>query len=75
MSVNRVREAFIRKKKKIVTNVTIGGGGPANKMLQFLKLCLKSISGHSGSFWLKKMLGENGGGVPILSQFPANFGF
>ena len=37
-------------------------GGPADKMLQFLKLCLKSISGHSESFWLKKNLGGNGGG-------------
>ena len=44
-----LREEFI--KKKIVTNVIIRGGGPADKMLQFLKLCLKSISGHSESFW------------------------
>ena len=27
--------------------------GPADKMLHFLKLCLKSISGHSESFWKK----------------------
>ena len=28
-----------------------GGAGPADKMLHFLNLCLKSISGHSESFW------------------------
>ena len=32
-------------------------------------MCLKSISGHSESFWFKKFLGENGGG----SQYLANF--
>ena len=43
------------------------GGGPADKMLQFLKLC-----GHSESFWLNKFLGENGGGPntwPISGNF------
>ena len=35
-------------------------GGPADKMLQFLKLCLKSISGH---------LGEKRGGVQYLAIF------
>ena len=50
-----VREAFIKKKH--------------DKMLQFLKLCLKSISGHSESFWFKKILGEKGGGVPYIAIF------
>ena len=44
-----LREAFIKKKK--CNKCYNGGGGPADKMLQFLKLCLKSISGHSESFW------------------------
>ena len=33
--------------KKNVTNVN----GPADQILHFLKLCLKSNSGHSESFW------------------------
>ena len=51
------------KKKKNWNKCYNRGGGPADKMLQFLKLCLKSISGHSESFWFKKILGENGGGT------------
>ena len=41
--------------------------GPADKMLHFLKLCLKSISGHSESFW-KKISGEKKeGAIHFLS--------
>ena len=47
-----IREAFIKKKKKCnKCYLRGGGGGPADKMLHFLKLCLKSISGYSVSFW------------------------
>ena len=45
-----------------------GGGGPDVKMSQFYKLCLKSISSHSESFW-KKNLGEKWEGTPILRHF------
>ena len=50
------------------------GGGPADKMLHFQKLCLKSIFGHSESFWKKKFQVKKGGG-PILSHFSPIFGF
>ena len=40
-------------------------------MLTFSKLCLKSISSHSKSFWTHLFLGENGGGTPTLSHFQA----
>ena len=38
------------------------------KMLHFLKLCLKSISSHSESFW-KKKLGEKWGVPQYLAIF------
>ena len=61
--IYRFRDAF--KKKKNVTNVTLGGrGGPDVKMLHFYKLCLKSISSHSESFWKKKFWMKN---LPILT--------
>ena len=41
-----------KKKKKKVWNFPYrGGGGLTDKIPYFLKLCLKSISGHSESFW------------------------
>ena len=43
-----LRDAF-KKKKKNVTKVTFGGGGPDVKMSHFYKLCFKSISSHSES--------------------------
>ena len=39
------------KKKKYEIFHTEGGGVPGDKISYFLKLCLKSISGHSESFW------------------------
>ena len=38
------------------------------KMLNFIKLCLKSISSHSESFWGKKFRWKMGG-TPIFSHF------
>ena len=38
-----------------VTNVTVGGGGPTNKMLHLLKLCLKSISVFDISWGQQKL--------------------
>ena len=45
-----------------------GGGGVWMSKCHFIKLCLKSISSHSESFW-KKNLGEKWGGTPILRHF------
>ena len=45
------------------------GGGARRQNVTILKLCLKSILGHSESFWLKKILGENGGGSQYLAIF------
>ena len=49
-----------KKKKKFMTNVILGGGLDV-KMSYNIKLCLKSISSHSESFWKKKFWVENGG--------------
>ena len=53
--INIHKGSLQKKNKKNVTNVTIGGGGggggPGDKMLHFQKLCLKSLLGHSESFW------------------------
>ena len=42
---------------------------PTDKMLHFLKLCLKSILGHSESFWQKKFWVKKVGGVQYLVIF------
>ena len=47
---NLIREAFKKKEKK-VWNFPYREGGLTDKIPYFLKLCLKSISGHSESFW------------------------
>ena len=56
-----VAEVFMRKKTLAlclgIPQVLLGKPsikkklGPANKILHLLNLCLKSISGHSESFW------------------------
>ena len=40
-----------KKKFKKCNKCYNWGGGPADRMLHFQKLCLKSILGHSESFW------------------------
>ena len=57
--------------RKLKHNFTIKGrlqGGPDVKMSQFYKLCLKSISSHSESFWEKRNLGENDKNVVCISK-------
>ena len=62
-----IRDAF-KKKKKFMTNVILGGGLDV-KMSYFYKLCLKSISSHSESFWKKKFWVKNGGVPQYLAIF------
>ena len=56
-------------KKKCNKCYIRGGGGPDVKMLHFYKLCLKSISSHSESFWKKKIWVKNGGVPQYLAIF------
>ena len=51
-----------------------GWGWSSRQNVTFLKLCLKSILGHSESFLVKKFPGEKRGG-PILCHFLPVFGF
>jgi len=59
-----IREAF---KKKVWNFPYLGG--LTDKIPYFLKLCLKSILGHSESFWQKKFWVKKVGGVPYLAIF------
>ena len=62
---NKVR---VQKTHKHCTCRSDLEGGPDVKMLHCNKLCLKSISSHSESFWRKKNW-VNNGGAPTLSHF------
>ena len=64
---NSTRRLFKLTRTKTTALTPMANAGQ-NVTLHCLKLCLKSISSHSESFW-KKKLGEKWGGTPILSHF------